>query len=96
MPKPVDWSSLVSAQARSGLSIAEFCRRRGIKKESFYYHRGVVGKRESIDSFVPLVVQEKDERFLELLCGELVMRIPASLSSVELKRIIDAVKGVVC
>jgi hypothetical protein len=100
MSKQVDWPSVFLAQARSGLSIAEFCRKRGIDKQQYYYHRrasgNAVARRKSVESFLPLLVTEKEERFLELLCGGLVMRIPTSLASVELKRIIAAVKEVQC
>ena len=35
----VEWRGYVQAQAESGLSIAEFCRREGLRKAGFYAWR---------------------------------------------------------
>ena len=53
--KPAYWSQIISEQRRSGQSITEFCRRRGLAQPSFFVWRRRLGiGAESAGGFVEL------------------------------------------
>lgn len=71
------WRKLIGAQRGSGLSIAEFCRRKDVSQASFYQWRKKL--RETAPeqgAFVPLSVIGGGGVEVELPCGALV-RLPS-------------------
>ena len=45
-----EWSALLAEQARSGLSVMEFCRQKNVTRESFYHWRKRLKPEESSPS----------------------------------------------
>lgn len=52
MNKKADWKKLVSEQASSGESVAEFCRTRGISDSALNYWRSKLKEKSNKDGFV--------------------------------------------
>jgi hypothetical protein len=72
------WRTIVAEQARSGLSVAEFCRRRDLAQVSFYqWRRKLRHVAPSAASFVPLTLTGSVGFWvsIELPCGA-VVRVP--------------------
>ena len=80
------WRGLLRQQAESGLSVAEFCRRRDVSEASFYQWRKrlrvepltaeALSRPASAGAFLPLSVVGTAGVEVELPCGAMV-RIPA-------------------
>ena len=71
------WRELVAEQATSGLSIAEFCRRREVAQASFYqWRKKLKASPASEPTFVPLSVVGGAEASVRFPCGA-VLRLPA-------------------
>lgn len=66
------WERLISEQSRSGLSVAEFCRRRDLAQASFYQWRK---KLRQAQNFVPVSVVGGAAVQVEFPCGA-VLRVP--------------------
>jgi transposase-like protein len=66
-----DWLDLVTRQAGSGLSVAEFCRRHELLQNSFYRWRRVLAD-EVESSFVPLAITDSRSIEIELPCGAIL------------------------
>ena len=60
--KAAQWTRTIATQRRSGLPVAEFCRRRGLAKATFWYWR----KRLQLVLAQPAVVTPPAQRFLAL------------------------------
>jgi transposase-like protein len=73
------WRELLAEQQRSGLSVAEFCRRREVSENSFYYWRRRLLEEGApqAEAFMPLTVVGTASVEIELPCGA-VVRVPAS------------------
>lgn len=57
--KKAEWEKLIEEQKLSGLSKAEFCKRKGMKPARFYYYEGELRKKEfkkasDNSSFIPI------------------------------------------
>ena len=50
------WRKRVGDQPGSGLSVREYCRRRGLKESGFYFWRAELARRQSRPAFVPVSV----------------------------------------
>lgn len=99
------WRDAIRRQARSGLSVREFCRRHRLNEPSFYERRRTYQQRdqrrpESAPAFVPLLVaanrhagaEAEPGPVLELRGGR-ALRLPASMPIdriVELLRALEA------
>jgi len=60
------WSAILKEAQESGLSGAEFCRRKGLNIKVFYWWRkrfGLTRKRGGKNSLVPVVIREKQKSF---------------------------------
>jgi hypothetical protein len=91
MKKTQDWNRLISEQRGSGLSIMEFCRRRGVSPSGFYRQlsrTAPAGKPES--RFVEALVSDRD-LMLELQGAGWSVKVPTNLPSSELTRILRAI-----
>ncbi len=76
------WRTIVADQARSGLSVAEFCRRRDLAPVSFYqWRRKLQDAAESERSFVPLTLTGAVAVSIELPCGAVVRVAPGDDTS---------------
>jgi hypothetical protein len=101
-----DWRRLLSRQAHSGLSIAEFCRREGVRPQSLSWWRWKL--RAAAER--PTDVTPNEPRFLELeiagvpsadpgiafeiaLPGDVVVRVPRGFDPGELERLMRAVRA---
>lgn len=63
--KEAFWRDAVRRQARSGLSVREFCRKHGLSEPSFYERRRAYRERDdrrpaASPAFVPLIVRAAD------------------------------------
>lgn len=103
--KEAFWRDAIRRQARSGLSVREFCREQGISEPSFHERRRTYRERDAQRSaaspaFVPVIV--RDERSAEKaadaglvieLRGGIALRLPSSTPAarvVELVRALEA------
>ena len=75
------WLAWLQEQPGSGLSIAKFCRTKGVSENSFYVWRRKLGDHQSvadrgagqaIDPFIPLTVVENEPVQIRLPCGATV------------------------
>ncbi|MBK9386623.1 MAG: transposase [Planctomycetes bacterium] len=101
-----DWRRLLSRQAHSGLSIAEFCRREGVRPQSLSWWRWKLrtAEEQAADR------APNEPRFLELeltgasvadsgvafeiaLPGDVVVRVPRGFDPRELERLVRAVRS---
>ncbi len=70
------WRELLTEQADSGLSIAEFCRRSEVSQASFFQWRKKLGAAEAVrQPFVPVSLVAETGVSVEFPCGA-VMRVP--------------------
>ena len=71
------WRKILEKQARSGLTVAEFCRREELSQASFYQWRKKLRAEEpNSGSFIPLAVLGSSTVSVDLPCGA-VVRVPA-------------------
>ncbi len=76
-PKRDKWQSWLSEHAASSISVAEFCKRKGVSANSFYNWRRKLRATDSRpDAFVPVSVVSSGMIEFELPGGS-VMRIPS-------------------
>jgi transposase-like protein len=70
------WRTIIAEQARSGLSVAEFCRRRELTQVSFYpWCRKLQNAEACKASFIPVTLTGTVPVSIELPCGA-VVRVP--------------------
>lgn len=87
------WQRLIDEQTGSGLSIAEFCRQKGVAEASFYQWRKKLRERVCGENdFVPLSVIGAAGVSVELPCGA-VVRLPAG-DERSLSQVISLLMGV--
>lgn len=88
------WSRIIEAQHRSDLTVAEFCRRRGIAKATFWYWRKrlvTTAKQEQVAKpaqrflAVPLVVPMAER--IEVDLGTMCVRLDGAGAA----RVVDAI-----
>lgn len=71
------WVELLGEHSGSGLSIAEFCRRKQLSQNSFYlWRRKLAGEPTTRQGFLPLAVVAGATIAIELPCGA-TLRVPA-------------------
>lgn len=71
------WGQVLREQAESGLSIAEYCRRKQLVQNSFYlWRRKLAGEPTAGHGFVPLAVVGTATVAIELPCG-VTIRVPS-------------------
>jgi hypothetical protein len=96
------WLDLLSAWERSGLSQAEFCRRRGVKGVTFAWWKRQLrresegsAKRPSAESprFVEVRLAGSSASYEVMLSGGRSIRVPATFEAESLSRLIAAVES---
>lgn len=102
----MDWEQTMQEYKRSGMRMSDFARERGINPKSLWYQLNREGitkqKREKTrkngkhtngtgvkkNGFLPVGGGE----MLEIAKGDLVVKVPTSIGSIELRRIIEAMQ----
>lgn len=100
----MDWEQTIQEYKRSGMGMTEFARERGIKPNALWYrlnqkavterkrakrnakHTNGTGVKKN--GFLPVGGGE----MLEIAKGDLVVKVPTSIGSIELRRIIEAMQ----
>ena len=90
------WRTLIAAQERSGLSVAEFADRRGLKAATLYWWRSRLRRGErpeprivSVELFDSQAESVREARHFELeLAGGRRLRVPQHFDADELARLI--------
>lgn len=91
MKGPRDWGKLLVEQEASGLSIREFCKRRGISPSGLYHYTSQQGgAKEAAPKFIEAVVSDRVS-LIELHGPRWSVKVPSNLPSSELTRIVRAV-----
>ena len=94
------WRELVTAQARSGLSVRAFCANRRISEPSFYGWRRELAERDAsrqtaVPTFVP--VQVLPSLAIEVaLPGGVTVRVPAGANGEMAVRLVAALRAQPC
>ena len=90
--KEKDWRRMIERQCQSGRSIASYCREIGVSANRFYYWREKLGagrgQSESSGCFLPVRASVP----IEVVIGEVVVRIPAGSDMQEVKRLIEGLR----
>lgn len=102
-----DWEATMQEYKRSGMSMSDFARERGIKPNALWYqlNKAAVTKRKrekarskkahtngtgvKTNGFFPV---GGGGDMLEIAKGDLVVKVPTSIGSIELRRIIEAMQ----
>lgn len=91
-----NWGKLLLEQEASGLSIREYCKRRGISPSGLYQYTSRRSESKEPEArFIEAVVSAR-ESLLEIQGSKCSVKVPTHLSSVELTRIIRAVSEALC
>ncbi len=88
MKKSAEWERVIKEQRSSGLSIAAFCRERGVSDKSFgYWSRRLAERGASNGRFAAVGEAGK----IELVFPNGVsVRVPSDISSASLEKLIEA------
>lgn len=79
----------------SGLSISEFCRRKGIKSSGFYWYYSRHGEKEEVISLSPAAGTKEDRAGMEVRITVGKMELMTSVSSApELEMMLEAMENV--
>ncbi|MCU0703132.1 MAG: hypothetical protein MUF18_03980 [Fimbriiglobus sp.] len=99
------WRQAVAAFESSGLSVREFCRRRGLPVKRFYTWRKTLGLRpvaapataaaRPVPGFVPVRVVAEATAEVALPNG-LIVRLPVSADPAHAARLVAALRGQPC
>jgi transposase-like protein len=103
--KEAGWRDAIARQARSGLSVREFCKRHGLSEPSFYERRRTYRERDAVEvaappAFVPVVVRDGQSAVtmpeanlvIELRGGRL-LRLPGSISAGRVAELVRALEA---
>jgi transposase-like protein len=103
--KEAFWRDAIGRQARSGLSVREFCKRHGLSEPSFYERRRTYRERDAVratapQAFVPVVVRDGQSEVtmaeanlvIELRGGRL-LRLPGSISAGRVAELVRALEA---
>ena len=88
------WRELLQRQARSSLTIADFCDFEGVSTASFYnWRRRLTERSKEVPAFVPINVAQPERRsFLEIiLSDDVTIRVPEGTAR---QTIVDALAAV--
>jgi len=98
MPKAIEWAERIAEQQRSGMSVKQFCRERGLTEYSFYAWRKRLQKQEPVRFALvdrgaarPGLAMEAAIEVV-LVTGEL-LRIAAGVNSSTLRTVLDALRA---
>ena len=86
-----EWRKHIAAQAQSGLTAAEYCRRHGVIISQFLYWRAKLKANKS-GEFVP--VGKSTESSFELTVNDQIwVKIPRDFEAAALKRLLEVVSA---
>ena len=86
-----DWKKHLEAQARSGLSAAEYCRREELSWHKFLYWRSKSQTKKS-GQFVP-IGSKSDQRFEVQVKAGMRISVPVDFDATALKRLIGVLNA---
>ena len=95
------WRSLIAAQERSGLGVAEFAARRGLSAATLYWWRSRIGRAErAVPRLVPIEIVGRESgvacapglHFEVELRGGRRLRVPPRFDADELARLVAALE----
>ncbi len=95
------WREHIAAQARSGLSIRDFCASRGVSEPSFYAWRRELAKRDALaakrtrPTFVPIQVLPSAAIEVVMPSG-VIVRVPAGADGDLAIRLVAALRAEPC
>ena len=96
-PKADEWVERIAAQQRSGISVKQFCKERGLTEYSFYAWRKRLQEKGPVFALVERSARRQDrptEAALELvLATGARLRIGAGVDAATLRTVLDALRG---
>jgi len=93
------WQSLIEEQEKSGLSQAEFCKKRNIAIAQFGYYRGLLKSKDQSklrkpEVFSPIQIKKQDIKSSDeikiVLPNGFQCYFPSSIDSMQIKRLMEA------
>jgi hypothetical protein len=99
------WRDAIGRQARSGLSVREFCRRNRLSEPSFHERRRTYRERDAVGAatppaFVPVVVRDvqpavtmADANLVIELRGGRLLRLPGSMPAGRVAELVRALEA---
>ncbi len=90
--KKTDWNNLEADRKKEGKTIREYCHEQGIP-EWRYYQRRSRGSRMEKRSLLPAVVVDPEKQ-IEVICGNIHIRLPLDTSRVYLEELFSALRVV--
>ena len=93
-PKADEWAERIAAQQRSGLSVKQFCRERGVTECSFYAWRKRLQESGPVRFALVERSARRQEAILELvLAGGERLRIGAGVDTATLRTVLDVLRA---
>ncbi len=96
-PKADEWAERIAAQQRSGITVKQFCKERGLTEYSFYAWRKRLQEKGPVFALVERSARRQDrtvEAVLELvLATGARMRIGAGGDAATLRTVLDALRA---
>ena len=87
-----DWKRHLEAQARSGLTAAEYCRREKLTNSQFLYWRSKE-KTKKTGQFVPIGGSQSEQRFEVQVKEGVLISLPVDFYATALKRLIEVLNS---
>jgi hypothetical protein len=103
--KEAFWRDAIGRQAKSGMSVREFCKRHGLSEPSFHERRRTYRQRDAVEvaappAFVPVVVREDrptetipDADLVIELRGGRLLRLPGSMMAGRVAELVRALEA---
>src|SRR5689334_24131231 len=96
-PKAEEWAERIAAQQRSGISVKQFCKERGLTEYSFYAWRKRLQQRGPVFALVERSARRQDrapDAVLELvLATGARLRIGNGVDAATLRTVLDALRA---
>lgn len=94
---PEQWRALFTEHAASGMTMAAFCRERGINPNYFSLRRKQLGARKGVEEasvFAPVAITAPSAAMIEVqLNGEVHLRVPTTVSPRWLSELLHQLKA---
>jgi transposase-like protein len=89
------WRRRLERCAASGLPVVEFCHREGVSTASFYSWRRRLGEATTPKSALEFVevAMPSSSSSIEIVVGDVVVRVPAGVSAEDLRVVLAVVTG---
>ena len=97
------WEGILAEQEGSGLSIAAFCRERGLNVHTFHYWKKRLRPKAS-DAATPntsfqeleLAAASPSSHHLEIIVGDVTVRVPPAFAEEDLRRVLSILAATTC